>query len=234
MHVVSGPSSGSTYSITTTDLLGGRGTNSGDCTSSFGGTSAAAPLVAGIVALILQKNPNLGWRDVQGVLIQSAARLAPSDSDWQTNGAGFRVNHKFGFGLVDATAAVNLAGIWSNYGVQVTSSASVQDSHPIPEVGVYNSYANITSSFTMEHATVRLVANHPRRGEIVVSLISPSGTVSRLQEKHNDQTANIDWTYGTIFNWGESSAGDWTLQVSDTSERNTGYLVSWTLTLYGH
>lgn len=74
------------------------GTSNGDCTSNFGGTSAAAPLTAGVIALILEVNPTLGWRDVQGILISSAFKNSPTDDGWKSNGAGYHINHKFGFG----------------------------------------------------------------------------------------------------------------------------------------
>jgi len=72
----------------TTDLLGERGYNRADVesdiaeidyTSTFNGTSSAAPLVSGVVALMLQANPRLGWRDVQEVLIRSAAMTQPEN-----------------------------------------------------------------------------------------------------------------------------------------------------------
>lgn len=88
--------------------------NSGDCTSTFGGTSAAAPLVAGVVALILQANPELGWRDVQHIFVNTSKITDATDSDWFTNGGGFRHNHKYGFGLVNAEAAVESARTHAN------------------------------------------------------------------------------------------------------------------------
>ena len=80
-----------------------------DCTSSFGGTSAAAPLVAGVVALILEANPNLGWRDVQHIFVNTSRITDEHDADWVTNGGGYHHNHKYGFGLVDAAAATSAA-----------------------------------------------------------------------------------------------------------------------------
>jgi len=234
MLVVSAPSSGSSISITTTDLMGSRGTSPGDCTSSFGGTSAAAPLAAGVVALILQANPLLTWRDVQGVLLSSAAKNDAHDAEWRTNGAGLHFNHKYGFGLIDAYASVLTARNWINLPSQKSETEKLVVNQPIPESGHYQSTITISESFVVEHATVRFVAQHPRRGEILISLTSPSGTVSVLAEKHSDTNANYDWTFGSIFNWGEPSQGTWTLVVSDAVVRNTGTFTSWELSIYGH
>lgn len=66
-------------------------------------------MAAGIVALMLEANPNLTWLDVQYVLVNSCVRTELSDSDWKQNGAGRWVNHKFGFGLIDAARAVQLS-----------------------------------------------------------------------------------------------------------------------------
>ena len=63
------PSNGGTLGVTTTDLTGAPGYNngpdvSGDYTSAFGGTSAAAPQVSGVVALLLSREPTLRANDV--------------------------------------------------------------------------------------------------------------------------------------------------------------------------
>jgi subtilisin family serine protease len=105
--LVAAPSNGGNKGITTCDLMGIYGYNklpgaAGDCTDSFGGTSSAAPLVAGVVALVLGANRNLGWKDVQLILLSTASKVDPLDSDWTQNGAGRWVNHKYGFGLVNA------------------------------------------------------------------------------------------------------------------------------------
>lgn len=99
----------------TTDRIGSYGYDVTDYTSRFNGTSAATPIVSGVVALMLEANPNLGYRDVQEILALSARPIDAASPDWTTNrantwnGGGFRVSHDYGFGLVDATAAVRLA-----------------------------------------------------------------------------------------------------------------------------
>nr|CAD7425941.1 unnamed protein product [Timema monikensis] len=58
------------------------------CTLDHTGTSASAPLAAGIAALALQANPDLTWRDVQ-YLVVLTSRPAPlrREAGWVTNGA---------------------------------------------------------------------------------------------------------------------------------------------------
>jgi hypothetical protein len=69
---------------------------------------------SGIIALVLQVNPNLTWGDVQGFLVQTSRHLSedPKDQTKETNDAGFtRFTHSnlVGFGVPDARAAVEAA-----------------------------------------------------------------------------------------------------------------------------
>jgi subtilisin-like proprotein convertase family protein len=229
------PSSGAVYAITTTDLKGSRGTSTTDCTSSFGGTSAAAPLVAGVVALILQANPNLGWRDVQGVIIQSATKNDESDSDWVQNGAGLWVNHKYGFGLVNAYQAVTVARTWNNLGPVLSTHSQVSDNSAIPEGSWLSVSIFVNERFTVEHVELLFQASHRQRGDLRVELVSPSGTVSTLAEAHRDTNADYNWTFGSIRHWGEASQGSWTLRVKDdTINSITGSMIGARLAVYGH
>ena len=63
---------------------------------------------------MLEKNENLGWRDVQYILIQNTIKNDANDQDWSLNGAGYHVNHKYGFGMVDAFNSVISAELWVN------------------------------------------------------------------------------------------------------------------------
>ncbi len=231
--------------IVTTDLVGNNGYNytgvTGELsdrsyTNDFGGTSSATPVVSGVCALMLQTNPNLGWRDVQEILIKSATQNHPTDPDWITNAAGIKFNHKYGAGLVNAQAAVAMSSTWVNLPAATTQTASNTTSGAIPD----NSPTGITRTFTIptnlraEHVTVTVNISHPRRGQLAIDLISPNGTISRLAEKHADNNPNYtNWTFMTVRNWGENSIGTWTLVIKDLTSGQTGTFQNATLTIHG-
>lgn len=248
--VACAPSSGDNLSgvdigIWTTDRTGASGYNSGSTageppdanyTATFGGTSSATPLAAGVGALILQANPLLGWRDVQELLIRTATRNHPTDPGWRTNGAGFVFNHKYGAGLVNASNAVARALTWTNLGPQIFISSNNTTVSAIPD----NSAAGVTRSFSftntlrVEHAVVRLSATHPFRGNLRVELISPSAMTSVLAIVHNDSGDHYSsWPFMSVQHWGEAAAGAWTVRVADRTASNTGTLTAVSLTLYG-
>ncbi|MEA5417827.1 S8 family serine peptidase [Spirulina sp. CCNP1310] len=235
--LVSGYSSGTTSGINTTDLLGAEGGSTGDYNNSFGGTSAAASLVSGVIALMLEANPSLTWRDVQKILIDTAKRNDPSDLDWKLNGGGYWVNHKYGFGAVDANAAVTLAKNWQPLGTEVAISSELKDVKKlIPDnngKSVFSSI-NIVEDITIETVEVIFDADHANRGDLEVRLISPDGTVSTLAEHHPDTGDNYtNWMFTSTRHWGESSQGEWRLQVRDRKTLKTGYWDSWKLNFYG-
>ncbi len=105
-------------SIYSTDRTGSAGDVSGDY-ALFTGTSFAAPTVAGAVALMLEANPDLGYRDVQEILALSARQTDAANATWRFNGAenwnggGMHHSRDYGFGMLDVTAAVRLAETWT-------------------------------------------------------------------------------------------------------------------------
>ncbi|MEI6653474.1 MAG: S8 family serine peptidase [Verrucomicrobiota bacterium] len=257
LHVCA-PSNGRKYNqaIVTTDITGSLyGYNTSfstadlantDYTKTFGGTSSACPLVAGVCALILQANPNLGWRDVQEILMRSARQVHHADGDWITNGAGFHFNHKYGAGMVDAQAAVALAQNWVNLGplVELPKIQPAVPQENIPDYTPGTSNPGLTRTFTVtndnlrvEQVTVTVNIVHPNRGELEIFLTSPSGTKSRLAEQHPDPSADYSyWTFSSVHHWGESAKGDWKLEVRDRVQDSTPHLcymtTSW-LNVYG-
>jgi subtilisin family serine protease len=205
-------------------------------TSFFGGTSSATPVVAGVVALMLEANPNLGWRDVQEILMKSATKNSPLDPEWIRNGAGQQFNHNFGAGLVNAGAAVNCARTWRNLGPQKSVTVGkTQLNLAIPD----NNATGVTPLFPVstplrvEHVTVTVDISHTKRGQLEILLTSPSGTVSRLAEKHGDKNNDYKWTFMTVRNWGENAQGTWRLSVRDRESGDVGVIKSVHLTVFG-
>jgi subtilisin-like proprotein convertase family protein len=234
--VVVAPSSGS-KDITTTDRTGTAGYSNGDYTNSFGGTSSATPTAAGVVALMLEKKPSLGWRDVQEILIRSAFKLKPTDTGWSNNSAGIAFNHNFGAGLIDAAAAVSLAAEWTNLPPQQSSALTQSNSSAIPDnnpTGITRSFDFSATNLRVEHVTVRLNINHTYRGDLAITLTSPGGMTSRLAEKRTDSNNNYaNWTFSSVRHWGENASGIWTLRIADLSSGDTGSLTAATVTLHG-
>jgi subtilisin family serine protease len=336
----------------------------------FVGTSASAPLVAGVVALVVAANPTLTLRDVQQVLLLSARHVGDLDPDVRPNGAGLRVSHNAGYGVVDAGAAVRLAVRWSNRPPSITiTQAAAMVSVPVPDDGLklevsgddippelasvrtlpgtgpfpdestaalpvaalpvagtvdltgsaalveyssghvveaiqraasmgarfvifYNctqdgappcgtssglplvgtDFTPIPSVFigrsaglslgslaatnakarvrlhlnaaivpfdvggalSLEHVRLRLQTDHPLRGDLRVTLVSPSGTRSVLQQLNDDTSPGpVDWTYTSARHFYEPSAGTWRLEVSDLSPGATGSVLGASLILNG-
>jgi subtilisin-like proprotein convertase family protein/Ca2+-binding RTX toxin-like protein len=238
--LVTAPSNGGTLGVVTTDLMGADGYNGltdQNYTNDFGGTSSATPLVSGVIALMLQANPNLTWRDVQHILVRSAEKNDPTNTDWTTNGAGRSVNHNYGFGAVDALSAVNLAKNWVNVGSETSFTSGTQTVNAaIPDnssTGISRT-VNVSQNLKVETVEVVFDAAHTYRGDLVVTLTSPSGTISRLAEVHNDSNDNYSsWVFTTKRAWDESSLGNWTLNVADQVAQDVGTWGSWKLNIFG-
>ena len=243
-----------TIGTTTTDRTGEDGYNNYDSdeelaalipdyedlnyTNSFNGTSAATPVVSGVVALMLDANPNLTWRDVQQILVDTSVQVDVNNEDWVTNGAGRKVSYNYGFGLVNAEAAVKAALTWKNLpeelhcvGVSADSSITIGDQ--------CESTINISDKSIGALETVEVTANitHPTEGDLRIELISPDGTVSVLAQERRVRFSDggyDNYTFTTKRCWGEQAVGDWTLRITDTGRLKTGVLNDWTINLYGN
>ncbi len=383
--LVSAPSGDNGFpTLVTTDLTGTKGYNQisfigdqnnyGFGSAGFSGTSGSAPIVSGIVALMLSANPNLNVRDVQHILVQSARHIYFADPAIQTNGAGFITSDNVGFGIPDASVAVKLAQTWSNQPPRTVATYSHATGLPIPELAtrvqvmgvdvpteilsiqayptdlgpriekpidgvplVFVGYAtnaigqdlhgkaaliergpagdfadqrntfankikraadagaayavmfdnvtnsnalfmavdayssipavfigrvaglaltnylelqptatalidvpkaaisfNVPNEMVCEHVGVKLSASHTARGDLRITLISPSGTVSVLQAVNNGAGGGpTEWTYYTTQNFYEPAKGRWTVQITDEIGGDTGLFTDAQLIING-
>jgi subtilisin-like proprotein convertase family protein len=236
---VAAPSTGGTNGLTTTDITGVAGADPTDYFNDFGGSSSSAAVASGVVALMLSANPSLTWRDVQHILVRSSARVNATDPSWSTG--PFPHSPRYGFGLVDAAAAVAMATSWTNVApeqavpeIARTVGLSIPDGNA---TGVSDTITIPASfaGFTVEHVEVEFDATHPVRGDLEVTLTSPAGVVSELAKPWlESQGADYRaWRFGSVHHWGESAAGAWTLTVSDPVAGNAGVWNGWKLRIYG-
>jgi hypothetical protein len=246
---ISAPSGGSAnqQKVTTTTL-----TNiTNGYTDGFSGTSAATPLVSGCIALMLEANPNLGWRDVQEILIKTAVKNDPLHPDWSTNGAGFHFNHSFGAGMIDAGAAVAAAETWTNLGPRQMAQIELTDftvglepdpgGATIPDGGLPVDFLFNAGNFTplrVEHVILNLDIEHTNRAELEITLISPSGTSSLVLDNFTgaagEQNIAYEFPLSTVRCWGEEFSGAWRVRVRDTvAGGGVGEILQAKITGYG-
>ncbi len=238
--------------------------NSDRYQDSFGGTSAATPMVSGVVALMRHANPELTWRDIKLILAATASKVDPDSTRWETgaNKYGsttetYNWNRNYGFGLVDAKAAVDLAKTWvtlaplESYEEETTVS---DGTIPDASSSAISSKINISSSDTdmefIEFVEIRPDFSHRSFRDLKIELVSPSGTTTEILDS-TDRGGPISFfgfivgeipiplngTYrmGASQFLGEDPTGDWTLRITDEVDNNKeGTLNSWTIKFYGN
>ncbi|WAR29040.1 FKPC1-like protein [Mya arenaria] len=172
---------GSSDNLCTTDVNGG-------CINSFTGTSAAAPLAAGALALVLEANQKLHWRDMQQLLIETAKLDNLKYTEAQQNAVGRNVSHWFGYGLIDVEAMVQRAPTWQSLPEQHSCHTQVKyemktvkpkDTVRVVQSQIYTDGCNDTTYCVnrVEHVEAYIEFSYTTRGVIELSLESPSGTI---------------------------------------------------------
>ncbi|KAM8869955.1 neuroendocrine convertase 1-like isoform 2-T2 [Spinachia spinachia] len=226
------------------------------CVTHFPGTSSAAPIAAGILALTLEVNPGLTWRDVQHLIANTAKIPDPKEPGWSINAAGYHVHHSYGFGLLDAGLMVQQA---AHFNTVIPQRECMQEGALVPArilspgglvtVNIQSDACLGTTDDinTLEHVQVNVSINAVCRGDLSISLESPAGTVSLLLDTRPNDASKAglkNWALMTVHCWGEQPRGLWTLQVTDhkgtvmscsrpSDEQASGAVLSATLILYG-
>ncbi|KAI0855880.1 peptidase S8/S53 domain-containing protein [Xylaria cubensis] len=233
-------SSGSGDAIHTTDV----GEN--QCYNGHGGTSAAAPLAAGIFALALEVRPDLSWRDMQYIALESAVPVDLDSGEWQPTTMGKKYSHTFGYGKIDTYALVEIAKTWKNVKPQAwfySPWLHVKKEIPQGDQGLSVNF-EVTKEMLqeanlerLEHVTVTMNVEHTQRGDLSVDLISPDNVISHISATRRlDQSDQgyDDWTFMSVVHWGESGVGKWTIVIRDTQVNDhKGTFVDWHLKLWG-
>ncbi|MCB1178356.1 MAG: S8 family serine peptidase [Leptospiraceae bacterium] len=245
------PTNTYTTAISTTDPIGENGYNYSEITSNysnknysktFNGTSSATPLAAGVIALLIKAYPNLTWRDIREILAKSARKNHTDDTDWKTNGANYNINHKYGFGAIDAASAISVASSWTSITTSlVTAETSETTDTSIPD----NNSTGVTQTVNysgseinkIEFVDLNFTSNHGNAGNLIITLTSPSGTSAEITKQHNCysgsnpvvcsyfSSGSKTYRFGVSRFLGENPAangGTWSLKVVDSVSGYTG------------
>ena len=245
------------------DVIGNRGVGldavnnpHGNYVSTFTGTSAAAPNASGAIALLLEAEPELTWRDVKYILAKTARQIDAgiervqylvggtvyvAQLPWTTNAAGYRFHNWYGFGAVavdDALALVeshtpdSLGAFVETERFEQANAVSIPDNDG---AGVSQMLAveGLADDADIEAVTLHISITHPQTNDLGIHLTSPSGTESILNPIFNDAlagNADLNWTLLSNAFYGESPNGEWTLRVVDAAAEDEGTLNEWSLT----
>ena len=228
-------------------------TDNGDrYVANFSGTSASAPIVSGVIALVRSANPNLTWRDAKLILANTARKNDTGNTGWQEGALKYgsitdrySFNHEYGFGVVDAGAAVTLAGTWTNLPAMLEYEVTSDDAAiNIPDLESGSPPTAIESTVTLdpsvefvEFVELNVDWDHASMRDLQIELESPSGAVSTIAPAHASPRG-IAWRtrfrFGSSRHLGEDAAGTWTLRITDMVEEHGGSVRSWSLKVYGH
>lgn len=232
--------------MVTSDRTQMAGYHSGNYTNTFGGTSSACPVVAGVAGLILSVNPNLTAQEVREILQTTADKLVDRSADPQLGlryGTYDADGHSrwFGYGKVNAFKAVQEAqrrALKDRSLSQVITerndnALSIPDHQP----------AGLESSLTfgqsgqVKDLQVNVNVQHEFLGDISIELIAPGGYSVLLQGRTLGAEIELRHTYALtntpalLGMLDQAAGGRWRLKVVDHAPGATGKLLWWSLTL---
>ena len=223
----------------------------------FGGTSAAAPIVSGVAALTRDANPDLTWRDVKLILAASAHKNDLASPGWEDGAPmhpvsstdNYHFNHEYGFGVVNAEGAVDLAKRWTNLPAtkDTTESSEVLNAE-IPDAPAIGAPERVTHTLTVdtvigftEFVEVTAYFSHGSFRDLEIELESPSGAVSNLAVPFDSYGAfgrlvplHGSHQFGSARHLGEDPNGEWKLHVTDHINVFDGTFVGFGITVHGH
>ncbi|HID8536289.1 TPA: S8 family serine peptidase [Stenotrophomonas maltophilia] len=212
-------------------------------TGKMNGTSAATPMVSGVAALLLETNPNLSYRDVKYILATTATRTDPNraavtHSDgrvlapgWTVNAAGRAYSNWYGFGVVNAARAVQVAENFQSLGALVDSGWR-NTTRTVAIGNTSAAAARLTFQLAngarnIESVQLGFRVNHSNTRQLQFVLVSPSGTRSVVQPAFTAIGSGLNGVQRNFTNWDllssnafldENATGTWTLEVTDLGQ----------------
>ncbi len=213
--------------------------------SHVSGTSFAAPMVSSAIALMLEVNPNLGYRDIQEILAVSAdpsrSGVTTTNGAGNVNGGGMVFDREMGFGALNAASAVALARSWTlqhdaaneqHIGADFDVSSPADPLSQTFTVDVANPG---TDGFSLDFVELSLDVSDADLRDLRIELVSPDGTVSLIAPnlRAAGSKTSLDFTFSSVETWGENPYGTWTVKLSHPTTSDSFDVKNLHLDLYG-
>jgi len=233
--------------IGTTSLMGksyksswGEDTNH-NYTYDMSGTSAAAPGVSGVLALVLEACPSLTWREVKYLVAKHGKKVDASNASWVQNSTGLWHSSDYGYGLINGEGMINDCNT-NDISLPVEKIVEANGTVDVAIAdGTFTTIGglNVSEDMIIEWVEITVDSNHTRASDYRVELISPAGTVSRLVDPTKPTGAWMKggFRFGAAGFMGEQSQGEWRVKISDIDYTNndlSGSIHSLKLKVYGH
>ena len=232
--------------MTTSDRIGNTGYSNDSYTNTFGGTSSACPVVAGVVGLMLSANPDLSAAEVKQILQDTADKIEDPNPDPQLGLSYGRYDNRghslwFGYGKVNAYRAVKasrdryLAKRRLSKILEQTSAVTL--TLPASRTALQRAGVTINQRGLLQDIQVYVDVRHRFLGDLTIVIISPEGRSVLLQGRTLGRQTQLRKTY-TFANTPALAAlmnqgihGRWQLDIVDHAETHQGQLLQWSLKL---
>ncbi|MBD3823656.1 MAG: S8 family serine peptidase [Epsilonproteobacteria bacterium] len=209
-------------------------------TIAFNGTSSAAPMVSGAIALTLQACPTLSYRDVRRLVAHTAIKVDENSSEWIQNGAGLWHSINYGYGLVNAKGMIDecRSRYFTHLPQELNASVALSNINQlIADNNTTQSYTlNFTEEIEIEWVGLHVDTDHPYCGDLSIELISPQGTATSIVKPNEVRFNGYEggFRFGSNAFMDENAQGVWHVRIRDEYTKDSGILKSIKLEIYGH
>ncbi|MSP18747.1 MAG: serine protease [Bdellovibrionales bacterium] len=127
-------------------------------TSTMNGTSSAAPNTSGAIALILQTQPLLTWRDVKYILAKTAKKVDANAGNTSHPGGGANslTDHTYQQGWIQNTAGIFFHNWYGFGGVNVDAAVAMAKTYDLTLLGTLNETLNNDGTWKFSSGTIAL------------------------------------------------------------------------------
>ncbi len=212
-------------------------------TYAMAGSSAAAPMVSGEVALLLEACPSLTYRDVKYILAKTAIQIDKSNPSWIENGAGYHFSRDYGFGLINLDGAIKFCqNNYHNLPKEETTQSQKSFQSDIQTSKSFF-FLDINQNIKIEWVEATIDINSTNASNLDIFLTSPSGTRVKILQSGT----KIGERYIPVANWmqggfrfstgamlDEESVGTWQIEIVKKDLQTKAVLNSIKLKIYGH